>query len=42
MGSVKVFYANSGGIKVRSTAAGSEIATINTGDLMYDWRTSRG
>jgi hypothetical protein len=31
-----VRYAGSNGIKVRSTAAGTVVVTLNEGDLMYD------
>lgn len=36
MATTKVRYANSGGINVRSSAAGSVVTTIDQGNLMYD------
>ena len=32
----KVRYAPSGGLNVRSSAAGTKILALNAGDLMYD------
>lgn len=36
MVTTKVRYANSGGLNVRSTAAGTKVTTLNAGTLMYD------
>ncbi len=36
MTTTNVRYANSGGISVRNTAAGTKITTLNAGTLMYD------